>query len=91
MNLDGGLFTYTNGRYNGGEKPLGRKVRYLGVNGEKWSRDYANRFFEKGQILEVREIYVGITSSEVGFLDIPHEEFNTVMFEDVDEEETASK
>lgn len=83
MSLDGGLLD--NGeRYNYGNAPVGRKVKYLNKNGMLGNRMVANKLLKEGQVLEVEEIYVGGSHSEVVFVSLPNESFNTVMFEDVE-------
>ena len=86
MRLDGGIDTYsfTNERYKLEETPKGRRVTYLNSNGHNIQRKRANRYFTEGQILTVKEIYVGRGSSNVEFIELPHEKFNTVMFEDIE-------
>lgn len=89
MNLDGGINTYICcgdemfGRYKSGISPKGRKVIFLNDNGYDSEREYANLFFKENQILTVKEIYVGRSSSEVEFEEIPNKRFNTVMFQDI--------
>jgi len=89
MDLTGGVHTYIlfgdewNKRFNSGDAPLGRKVKYLDKNGWDGDREYANRFFKEGAILTVKEIYVGRSSSDVEFVEHPFKKFNTVMFEDI--------
>jgi len=92
MSLDGGLSMYVDlskkgelnwDRYNQKPSPEGRKVRFLDENGWDSDLEKARRFFNKGDILTVKEIYVGRSSSEVLFQEIPDKMFNTVMFEDV--------
>jgi hypothetical protein len=85
MKLDGGIDTYSfpEERYKTSISPLGRKVVYLNENGWDGNREYANKYFAKGQVLTVKEIYVGRSSSEVEFVEFPDKKFNTVMFEDV--------
>lgn len=84
MKLTGGLDMYSrNQRYKSEESPYGRKVTYLNMNGYEIERENANKHFTKGQELTVKEIYVGRSSSEVEFIELPNKKFNTVMFEDV--------
>lgn len=84
MKLDGGIDTYSFGkRYLTDEKPYGRKVKYLNDNGYDIEREVANKHFTEGQILTVKEIYVGRSSSEVEFVELEGKRFNTVMFEDI--------
>ena len=86
MSLEGGIHMYAHifDRYMSDVPPKGRKVRFLNDNGYDSDREYANKYFKEGQILTIKEIYVGRSSSEVEFEDYPHKEFNTVMFEDVE-------
>lgn len=88
MKLTGGIDMYSpigmNERHLNSDSPLGRKVIYLCENGWDSDVEYANKYFTKGQELTVKEIYVGRSSSEVEFLELPNKKFNTVMFEDVE-------
>ena len=86
MRLDGGIDTYsfTNERYKLEETPKGRKVTYLNNHGYNIQHERANRYFAEGQILTVKEIYVGRGSSDVEFIELPNEKFNTVMFLDIE-------
>lgn len=86
MSLEGGLDMYASfgTRYLSDVPPEGRKVYFLNKNGYDGQRDYANKLFEENQILTVKEIYVGRSSSEVEFVEFPHKMFNTVMFADVE-------
>lgn len=88
MKLDGGIDTYTfpTKRYLSEFSPKGRKVRYLAQNGWDYDKEKANKFFNKGDILTIEEIYVGQSSSTVEFQEVEGEEFNTTMFEDVVEQ-----
>ncbi|AMO25997.1 hypothetical protein Blue_174 [Bacillus phage Deep Blue] len=93
MDLTGGLNMYTffvageglykQTRYGSDESPHGRKVKYLNRGGWDGDRAHANRHFEEGAILTVKEIYVGRSSSEVEFVEHLGKKFNTVMFEDI--------
>jgi len=86
MRLDGGIDTYsfTNERYKLEETPKGRRVTYLNSHGYDIQRERASKYFTEGQILTVKEIYVGRSNSDVEFIELPHEKFNTVMFEDIE-------
>lgn len=86
MKLDGGIDTYTfpTKRYLSETSPRGRKVRFLDENGWDGDKEYARRYFVKDDILTVEEIYVGRSSSTVEFQELKGKEFNTVMFEDVE-------
>lgn len=88
MKLDGGIDTYQlfGSRYKTEEPPLGRKVVYLNDNGYEIQRKTANEYFYENQLLTVKEIYVGRSSSTVEFLELPNKQFNTVMFADVEQE-----
>lgn len=84
MSLAGGIDTYSLGkRYQDGDVPHGRKVEYLQTNGWGYDVEHANECFEKGQILTIKEVYVGRSNSEVEFIEFPNKKFNTVMFSDV--------
>lgn len=86
MSLAGGIDTYSLfKRYKSDVSPEGRKVMFLNDNGYDSQREYANNFFTDGDILTVKEIYVGRSSSEVQFIEFPSKRFNTVMFADVSE------
>lgn len=86
MSLEGGinLFSIFGTRYKNEKLPQGRKVRFLNNNGYDSERERASRYFKEGQILTVKDIYVGSWSSDVEFIEFPGKEFNTVMFEDVE-------
>jgi len=85
MSLKGGLDMYAEfgERYLSNESPEGRKVIYLQKNGLEYHQEHANKYFKKNDVLTVKEIYVGRSSSEVEFVEYPNQEFNTVMFADV--------
>lgn len=84
MSLIGGIDTYSLfKRYKSDISPEGRKVVFLNDNGYDMERQYANQFFTDGDVLTVKEIYVGRSSSEVEFIEFPNKRFNTVMFADV--------
>jgi len=90
MKLSGGIDTYSytnrkaqNERVNG-EDCRGRKVRFLGKNGYPAELEFAKNKIKINQILTVKEVYVGRSSSTVVFEEIEGE-YNTVMFEDVTE------
>jgi hypothetical protein len=84
MSLIGGIDTYSMGlRFKSEESPKGRKVIFLNDNGYDIQRETANRYFSEGDILTVKEIYVGRSSSEVELEECPDKKFNTVMFADV--------
>ena len=95
MKLDGGIKDYCSlsdvqnqeqsGRYKTNEPPFGRKVKYLNANGRDWDRYLANKYFTTGQILTVKEIYVGSWCSDVEFVEVLDVKFNTVMFADVED------
>lgn len=86
MSLEGGLDMYATlgTRYLSDVSPEGRKVYFLNKNGYETQREHANKFFEENQVLTIKEIYVGRSSSEVEFIELPHKKFNTVMFADVE-------
>lgn len=84
MSLIGGIDTYSMfERYKSEVPPKGRKVRFLSRNGYQMELDRAKKCFEESQVLTVKEIYVGGSSSEVEFIEYPGQRFNTVMFADV--------
>lgn len=84
MSLDGGLDMY-NGmkRFNNGHSPKGRIVKFINDNGYDSDLEYAQKYFTEGQILEVKEIYVGRSSSTVEFVGLENLQFNTVHFVDI--------
>lgn len=90
MSLVGGLdmYAFNFGQRYGSEtfdkSPEGRKVIFLDDNGYEGQRENARKYFKKGDILTVKEIYVGRSSSEVEFIEFPNKKFNTVMFADVE-------
>jgi hypothetical protein len=85
MSLVGGIDMYSRfgTRYESDESPEGRKVFFNDWNGYDSDLEYANKFFKKGDVLTVKEIYVGRSSSQVEFLEHPNKQFNTVMFSDI--------
>lgn len=92
MSLKGGIKTYTNFQKNGqffnerylsDSSPKGRKIIFLNENGHGIEREIARQFFKEDQILTIKEIYVGRSSSTVEFLELPGKKFNTVMFKDM--------
>jgi len=86
MSIVGGLDMYGEfgSRYESDIPPYGRKVIFLDANGYLIEREIAQRLFEKGTILTVKEIYVGNSGSTVEFVEFPTHQFNTVMFCDAD-------
>lgn len=95
MSLIGGIETYSillsdppkEKRYQSDKSPYGRKVYFLNENGYQTEREHACDFFDTGQELTVKEIYVGRSSSQVEFVEYSNKKFNTVMFADKKEEE----
>ncbi|MFD2658561.1 hypothetical protein [Gracilibacillus thailandensis] len=85
MSLRGGVDMYSLNfdRYGSETPPTGRKVRFLNENGYEFDKEHARKHINEGDILTVKEIYVGRSSSEVEFEEIPNQKFNTVMFEDI--------
>lgn len=85
MSLRGGIDTYSRNfeRYKSNESPEGRRVAFLNGNGYDIDRELANRYFKEDDILTVKEIYVGRSSSDVEFKEFPNKRFNTVMFKDI--------
>lgn len=84
MSLDGGLDMY-NGmkRYNSHIAPEGRIVKFINDNGMDSDLEYAQKYFTEGQILVVKEIYVGRSGSTVEFIGYEKLHFNTVHFTDI--------
>ena len=84
MSLEGGVDEYRIGtnRYGKGDC-RGRKVIFKGEGGYASELERAMNTFEVGQVLTVREIYVGRSSSVVEFEGIDGR-WNTVMFDDVE-------
>ncbi|MGE7726954.1 hypothetical protein [Bacillus cereus] len=89
MSLAGGIDEYSFGDRYDGPLPAGRKVYFLNKNGYDSEREHAATFFEEGQVLTVKEIYVGRSNSKVEFVEHPLKKFNTVMFADCIEEGAA--
>lgn len=87
MSLVGGIETYTFGhkRFKSDESPAGRSVFFLGENGYETELENAKSIFAESQVLTVKEINVGRSSSTVEFEEFPGKEFNTVMFADLDD------
>lgn len=84
MSLDGGLDMYNRmKRYNNGTPPKGRMVKFINDNGFDSDLEYAQKYFTEGQILEIKEIYVGRSSSTVEFVGLENLQFNTVHFVDI--------
>lgn len=91
MSLDGGLLMYTNftlgangiERYNSQKPPKGRTVEFINDNGYDSELEYAQKYFNKGDVLVVKEIYVGRGNSKVEFINYDGLRFNTVHFVDV--------
>ena len=88
MRLDGGIDMYTMNmdRYGDGPPCHGRKVTFLNTNGWDGEAERANQYFEEGQVLTIKEIWISRSSSEVEFEELPGKRFNTVMFADVAEQ-----
>lgn len=68
----------------------GTKVRFTGLGGYDTQQANARKYINVGDILTVKKIEVGSWSSSVCFEEWPHNNFNTVMFEEVDDA-TGSK
>lgn len=90
MSLKGGLIVDSDGlvidcaeRYAGGKEPYGRKVSFTDRGWLSSDKEDVERYFKEGEVLTVREIYVGEYSSYVEFVEIPLARFNTAMFSDV--------
>lgn len=61
----------------------GTKVRFTGYGGYDTQQANARKYIHVGDILTVKRIEVGGWSSSVCFDEWPHNQFNTVMFEEV--------
>lgn len=61
----------------------GTKVRYAGTGGYDGERAIATEHIEVGTVLTVKNIKVGGFMSYVEFEELPNIRFNTVMFEEV--------
>ncbi len=87
MSIVGGVIGYDENdnevRHLDGKAPFGRKVFYLDINGHDREREEANELFSSFQILEVGELYVHSSHSDVEFTGYPGELFNSVMFGDL--------
>ena len=91
MSLIGGIDTYAfDKRFKSDESPIGRQVVFLGKNGYEKELEQTKKLFSENQILTVKEIYVGRSSSTVEFQELPGKEFNTVMFGDLNQTEEES-
>lgn len=86
MSLIGGIDTYAfnNKRFKSNKSPAGRLVYFLAKNGYEKELESAKKFLVENQILTVKEIYVGRSPSTVIFEELPNNEFNTVMFADME-------
>ena len=88
MSLIGGIDTYAfNKRFKSDVSPAGRSVFFLSENGRGIELEHAKTILAEHQILTVKEIYVGRSSSTVEFEEFPGRKFNTVMFVDLDDPE----
>ena len=65
------------------------KVFFLDENGYDYDRETAQKYMKKGDFFTVKHIEVGNWSSTVFFNEIPDQGFNTVMFEELKEEEVS--
>lgn len=87
MSIVGGIINFDMDdnpvRHMDGKAPFGRKVFYLDKNGRDRERDEANKLFSSFQILEVAELYVYSSTSDVEFTVCPGKFFNSVMFGDL--------
>lgn len=94
MSLIGGIDTYKiNKRFKSEVSPKGRKVVFLARNGREKELAQAKELFVENEVLTVNEIYVGRSSSTVEFEELIDQEFNTVMFADlnfIDEEDEST-
>lgn len=84
MDIVGGWdeYSWPMQRYESSEEPYGREVVFLNENGWDSEREHAAKLFTRGQVLTVKEIWVGRSSSKVEFVELPGKMFNTVMFAD---------
>lgn len=62
----------------------GTKVRYTGEGGWDADKVHANKYLTVGEIYTVDIIDIGSWCSEVYLVEVPHLDFNTVMFEEVE-------
>ena len=84
MSIIGGIDMYSRGeRFKSDSPPAGRKIRFLGQNGRDSQLQEALDIMPVGQILTVKEIYVGGSCS---YVEVEEHEgrFNTVMFADME-------
>lgn len=91
MSLKGGLITGSLGkvidcaeRYGGGKEPYGRKVVFTDRGWFSSDKEEVKRYFKEGDVLTVREIYVGEYSSYVELVEVPSIRFSTAMFIDIE-------
>ncbi len=61
----------------------GDKIRFIRQNGDERDRADAMKFLKVGEVYTVRETEYGPWDSEVTLIEVPHQKFSTVMFEDV--------
>ena len=93
MSLDGGLEMYgyvfaTEFVRLNGKECEGRKVKFIDKNGYGGELEFARGLLKKDDVLTIDEIEVGRGSSNVYFKEHPLIGFNTVMFADLESEET---
>lgn len=60
---------------------VGDKVTFLDANGYEHELNTARKYFTKGESLTVKRIEIGAWSSYMEFEELPGKQFNTVMFE----------
>lgn len=62
----------------------GSKIRYLGTGGWEADKVQANQYLTVGEVYTVDIIDIGNYCSDVYITEVPHIDFNTVMFEEVE-------
>lgn len=93
MNLNGGIDEYggfddigKEKRYGAGPSAVGRKIRFTGNGGYDHEIESAKKLFSVGQVVTIKELYVGRSSSKVELEEVEGQ-FNTCLFEDLGDEQ----
>jgi len=64
----------------------GTKVKFINKKGRECERKEASKYLKEGEVYTVDSIYVRGWSSEVTLKEVPNQEFNTVMFDEVEQD-----